>query len=64
MANEEKVPLVGVDGKVHMIPADHADDYRHGSTGAALTDEQWDEQKRRKEANHDHLVPERFRVKP
>lgn len=45
----------------HEVPATHADEFFHASTGATLTDAEWDEQKRRLEADNTELVPEEFR---
>lgn len=45
----------------HRVPATHADEFFHASTAARLTDAEWDEQKRRLEADNTELVPEEFR---
>lgn len=45
----------------HEVPAVRADEFFHASTGATLTDAEWDEQKRRLTADNTDLVPEEFR---
>ena len=45
----------------HTIPDTEADVFHHASTGVTLTDAEWDEQKRRLEADNIDLVPEEFR---
>jgi hypothetical protein len=59
--SEEKVEILGSDGKLHRVLASRADDFHNGSDGSPLTDEQYDESKLRREANNDHLIPEEFR---
>lgn len=50
-----------VDMNGHRVAANQADLFFHASTGGALSDEEWDEQKSRLERDNSHLVPEVFR---
>ena len=43
----ERVPFTGLDGKVHMVPAAEVDQFVDGRTGLPLTNEAYDESKRR-----------------
>lgn len=52
-------PTVPLNG--HQVPADQVDLFLDGQTGQPITDEQWDEQKARLQADNSHLVPEEFR---
>jgi hypothetical protein len=45
----------------HRVRASEADRFFDGKTGERLTDEQWDESKRRREADNIALVPKEFR---
>lgn len=45
----------------HAIDPHEVDMFFDGRTGMPLTDEQWDEQKRRLIQDNTHLVPEQFR---
>lgn len=42
--------MTGTDGKLHRVPEDRAEDFVHGSTGAPLTDAEYDEHQRRRAA--------------
>jgi len=41
-----------------LVDPERGDLFYDGQTGRGTTDEEWDEQKRRLEADNDHLVPE------
>jgi hypothetical protein len=57
----EKIEIIGEDGKVHWVDVKAADLFFHGSDGRPLTDEEWDQQKARLNADNMHLVPPEFR---
>lgn len=57
----ERVPFVGRDGKTHMVDSSRMDEFVDGRTGEPISDEEYDESKRRLEADNDHLIPEEFR---
>ena len=58
----ESVEIVGLDGRVHTVQADQADLFRNGHDGGPLTDQEWDEQKRRLDRDNSDLIPEEFRA--
>jgi hypothetical protein len=59
----ETVVVVDSSGRRHNVPADRADDFHDGRTGLPISDAEYDESKRRLEADNMHLVPEEHRPK-
>lgn len=60
----DTVQIEGTDGRTHEVPAAEADRFRTGNDGRTLTDEEWDETKRREAISPEdllHLVPEECR---
>lgn len=56
------IPFLGSDGNTYQIDADKVDMFRDGRTGRALTDGEWDEQKRRLESDNVSLLPDWVRL--
>lgn len=54
-------PAEYIDVNGHQVLASRADDFFDGKHGKPISDEDYDESKRRLEADNTHLVPEQFR---
>ena len=46
--DDEYVEIIGTDGRKHRIPAARADEFFDGRTGLLISDEAYDEDKRRR----------------
>ena len=46
--DDGRVPLVGLDGKTHLVPAHRVDEFRSGRDGQPIPDDAYDESERRK----------------